>query len=318
MHILVALSTCAQSGTPPLAEGAGTGYSARVDRTAVRGKGKDRLGADARGELSEIARELRRRRELLGLSQVALSELSGVSRGIINRVEAGNRAPSIRTYARLRAALGLEAPASSLIATRLPVRLGEDLLTALCAALVVTRDVSLADLASALDISIPAVRENLDGAAQRLEGIGFSLSDDGGRVRLFPLPGAEAAVRALTDVEEVGAPSAEQLEVLAIVAYFGQATRALIERYRGEDSESLLDRLLRRGLLAKVRDDQVLGAPNVYRVTAKALRAAGFPTVEAMRHAVATVLTAEETLRLAAVLDDGAERTERGAEAVGP
>ena len=189
----------------------------RVERTAVRARDRGTRSGEARTELSEIARELRRRRELLGLSQVALAELSGVSRGIINRVELGARAPSLRTYARLRAALGLEAPAASLIATRLPLRLGEHLLTALCAALVVTRDVSLADLASALDVSIRAVRENLDRAAERLEGIGFSLTDDDGRVRLFPLPCTEAAVRTLTDVEEVATPSAEQLEVLAIV-----------------------------------------------------------------------------------------------------
>jgi chromosome segregation and condensation protein ScpB len=212
-----------------------------------------------------------------------------------------------RTYARLRAALGLEAPPASLIPARLPVRLGEDLLTALCAALVVTRDVSLADLASALDISVCAVRENLDRAAQRLEGIGFSVTDDGGRVRLFALPCAEAAVRTLSDVEEVVTPSAEQLEILAIVAYFGQATRSLIERYRGEESASLLERLSHRGLLAKVRDDQALGAPNVYRITAKALRATGFPTVEAMRSAVAEVVSAEERMRLLAHGDAGAD-----------
>jgi len=56
----------------------------------------------------------------------------------------------------------------------------------------------------------------------------------------------------------------------------------------------------RRGLLAKVRDDQALGAPNIYRVTAKALRAAGFPTVEAMRTAVAQSVSAAERMRLAA------------------
>jgi chromosome segregation and condensation protein ScpB len=284
-----------------------------VARTAVRQQGADRLGSEARGELSEIARELRRRRELLGLSQVALSELSGVSRGVINRVESGGRTPSVRTYARLRAALGLEVPPASLIPIRQPVRLEEDLVAAVCAALLVTRDVPLADLASALDISVPAIRENLDRAAERLAGVGFSLTDDGGSVRLFALSCAEAAVRTLTDVEEVATPSAEQLEVLAIVAYFGQATRALIECYRGEDSESLLERLVRRGLLAKVRDQQALGAPYVYRVTAKALRAARFPTVEAMRAAVAEVLSAEERMRLLAhseaAHDDGA-RTE--------
>ena len=47
-----------------------------------------------------------------------------------------------------------------------------------------------------------------------------------------------------------------------------------------------------------MRDDRALGAPNVYRVTAKALRAAGFATVEAMRAAVAGVVTAEEEMQL--------------------
>jgi hypothetical protein len=73
-------------------------------------------------------------------------------------------------------------PARRADPSRLPVRL-PDLLTALGAALLVTSDVSLAELASALDISIPAVRENLDRAARRLEEVGFSLTDDGGRVR---------------------------------------------------------------------------------------------------------------------------------------
>jgi chromosome segregation and condensation protein ScpB len=119
-----------------------------------------------------------------------------------------------------------------------------------------------------------------------------------------------AEIRTLTDVEEVTAPSAEQLEILAIVACFGQATRALVEHFRGEDSTSLLDRLTRHGLLAKVRDEHALGAPNVYRVTAKALRAAGFPTVEAMRASVAESLTAEEQRRL---LSRAGEADEEGA-----
>ena len=269
------------------------GTMSAVSRTDV----PDEQVAGTAAELAALATEVRRRRELLGLSQVALSELTGISRTVITKVESGAWVPSVRTYARLRAALGLEAPPASLIPSRLPVRLDADLLTALCAALLVTRDVSLADLASALDISIPAVRENLDRAARRLEEVDFTLTDDGARVRLFPLRCAEAAVRTLTDVEEVSAPSAEQLEILAIVAYFGQATRALVEHYRGEESASLLDRLAKRGLLAKVRDDQALGAPNVYRVTAKALRAAGFPTVEAMRQAVAEGVSAEEQRR---------------------
>ncbi len=261
-----------------------------------------RAEQDARveAELSAFAEEIRLRREFLGLSQVALSEHSGVSRALINKVERGRRIPSVKTYARLRAALGLEAGPAAALPSRLPVRLDEDRVAAICAGLLVTRELPLVDLASALEISVPAVRENLDAVAERLAIVGFSLTDDGGRVRIFPLPCAEAMVRTVSDVEVVEAPSAEQLEILAIVAYFGQATRALIEHFRAEESSWLLDRLVRRGLLAKVRDKRKLGAPNVYAVTAKALRAAGFPTVEAMRGAVAEQLGAAEQLRLAA------------------
>jgi hypothetical protein len=117
------------------------------------------------------------------------------------------------------------------------------------------------------------------------------------------------ALPACTDekgVEEVATPSVEQLEILAIVAYFGQASRALIERFRGEESHSLLERLVVRGLLARVRDKKVLGAPYVYSVTAKALRAAGSATPEAMRAAVAQEISAEQQMRLASAADETA------------
>jgi chromosome segregation and condensation protein ScpB/DNA-binding XRE family transcriptional regulator len=262
-----------------------------VDRTAV----PDRGTGDADAELTGVARELRQRRQLLGLSQEQLSELSGVSRTVINKVEAGARVPSVRTYARLRAALGLEAPPAALIPRRLPTRLVDDRLAALCAGLLANGQAALADLASALEVSIPAVRENLEAVAERLRPIGYCLTDDGGTVRLWPLPGAPSAVvRTLTVTEEEAEPSPEQFEILSLVAYFGQMTRALIEHFRPDDSASVLDRMVRRGLLAKVRSDEGAGGPNVYRVTAKALRAAGYGTAEGLRAAFAEKLTAAE------------------------
>ena len=76
----------------------------------------------------------------------------------------------------------------------------------------------------------------------------------------------------------------------------------------GGDSASVLDRLVRQGLLAKVRSDRGLGAPYVYSVTAKALWAAGsrkasswvrvirskYPGVEAMRGVITSRLTPTE------------------------
>ena len=198
-------------------------------------------------ELHTIARELRQRRQLLGLSQVQLSELSGVSRTLLNRVEAERRVPSVRTYARLRAALGLEAPPATLIPTRIPTRLDTDLVAALCAGLLMRREAALADLASALGLSIAAVRENLEAVAERLRPVGFALTDDGGSVRLWPLAGRVSEMLAALAVTEADqTPSPEQVEILGLVAYFGQLPRSLIEHYRQEDSASVLHRMERR------------------------------------------------------------------------
>jgi chromosome segregation and condensation protein ScpB len=81
-------------------------------------------------------------------------------------------------------------------------------------------------------------------------------------------------------------------------------TRALIEHFRHEDSASLLDRMVKRGLLAKVRSDRGVGSPNIYRVTAKALRAAGCPTVEAMRAVIQASLSAAEQTAMAREQED--------------
>ena len=55
-----------------------------------------------------------------------------------------------------------------MIAQRLPLQLEEDRVAALRAGLLARHEASLADLASALDIAIPAVRENLERVAERL------------------------------------------------------------------------------------------------------------------------------------------------------
>lgn len=237
---------------------------------------------------------------------------------MINEVEAGSRVPSVRTYAKLRAALGLEPPMAALIPQRLPLQLDDDRVTALCAGLLARHQASLAELASAIEISIPAVRENLERVADRLRPVGYTLTDDGGHVRLWPLPGPPSeVVRCLTTTEQTVQPSPEQVGILGIVAYFGQITRTQIETFRGEgdtavDSASVLDRMVRQGLLAKVRSDRGLGAPYVYSVTTKALRAAGYPSVEAMREVIASRFTPAELAAIANAFEKDVERLTRG------
>jgi segregation and condensation protein B len=289
---------------------------AAMDRTGV--PSEQALAAEVLGEQDTLARELRERRQLLGWSQVELSRVAQVGRTVINQIEAGTRMPSLRTYAKLRAALGLEPPPAAAIPRRLPLQLSDDLVTALCAGLVARTRVPLAGLASALDVSIAAVRENLERVAARLQPAGYTCTEDGGEVRCWPLPGrATEVVRCLTVTEETASPSAEQLAVLAIVAFFGQVTRAEIEAFRGGgaapvESASLLERMVAQGLVAKVRSDRRLGAPNVYTVTTKALRAAGYPTVEAMREVIAAQFTAAELAGIANAFERDRDRMTRG------
>jgi DNA-binding XRE family transcriptional regulator len=53
-----------------------------------------------------VASELRRRRELLGWSQAEAARRSGVSRTVINEIEAGKRMLHTGTYEKLRGARG--------------------------------------------------------------------------------------------------------------------------------------------------------------------------------------------------------------------
>jgi chromosome segregation and condensation protein ScpB len=206
-----------------------------------------------------------------------------------------------------------------MIPRRLPLELDSDRVTALCAGLLARHEASLGELASALDIAIPAVRENLERVAERLRPVGYTLTDDGGTVRLWPLPGPPSeVVRCLSTVEETVQPSPEQVGILGIVAYFGQITRTQIEAFRGEgdgavDSASVLDRMVRQGLLGKVRSDRGLGAPYVYSVTTKALRASGYPSVEAMREVIASRFTPAQLAAIANAFEKDTERLTRGA-----
>jgi chromosome segregation and condensation protein ScpB len=217
--------------------------------------------------------------------------------------------PSVRTHGRLRATLGLEARSASLIPRRLPVGLDEDRVAARCAALLVTGDVPLADLASALDISIVAVRENLDRAAERLAAMDLSLTTtvakyDCGR---SPVPRPRCGPSPTSRTPALPRPRSWRSSPSSPTSARPPARTSSATSVRTR--ESLLDRLVRSALLAKVRDDQDLGAPNVYRVTAKALRAAGFATAEATRAAVAKLVSAEESMRLGAIADDDLEQT---------
>jgi chromosome segregation and condensation protein ScpB len=208
-----------------------------------------------------------------------------VSRTVINEIESGRRVPQTRTYEKLRGAMGLALPAAPALLRRAePADWSERHRAVLAGCLLSGRGGSLAALAEAAGVSIPAVREHLPLLADRLAACGMAAVDDGDEVRLMALPWAAEAIGRVTEFEVAAALSSEAVEVLVIVGMLGAPTRREIEDRRGgEDCEGLLARMCRRGLLEKARDDSLRGDPNIYRLTAVALGAMGHSTLESFQ-----------------------------------
>ncbi len=244
-----------------------------------------------------VAAEIRRRRETLGLTLREAAALTKVATTVICEVERGSRTPSLRTYEKLRDGLGLTEPAALAGRRVATVPPGDRYLATLAGCIVSAGGATLADLAAALDVAIPAVREGLSVLDDRLAQVGLRAMDDGVRVRVAPLGFAQYAVASVTQLDTAPRLTEEQTTVLCVVGYVGAITRRRLEQLRGEDCESLLRRMVAAGLLESTRDDSIAHAPNLFRITASALGALGYPTVEAFRHALTAQLTPEELIK---------------------
>jgi chromosome segregation and condensation protein ScpB len=258
---------------------------------------RSRRGRRAAVPEDGVGAEIRRRRDVLGLTLREAAALTRVSPTVICEVERGSRTPSVRTYQKLRDGLGLTEPAAVLLGRRTAaVALGDCHLTTLAACVVSAGGASLGDLAAALGISIAAVREGLSVLTDRLAAVGLSAVEDGATVRVSPLAFAHDAVSELTYVEAAPRLTEEQTTVICMVGYAGAITRRRIEELRGEDCESLLRRMVLHGLLEATRD-VAPNVPNLYRVTAKVLGALGYPTLESFQCALTETLTPDELMK---------------------
>jgi chromosome segregation and condensation protein ScpB len=150
----------------------------------------------------------------------------------------------------------------------------------LAAALLSTRRPALADLAAALDTTVPAVRAGLVELAGPLAAVGIAVIDDGAHADLVLLPFTRDAVDALTRPDHDAAPvtlTPEAVTVLVNIGYLGEATRRQIDDRRGADSTALLDRLVVLDLLVRRTDATGRGHPHAYRLTTTALGCSGTP-----------------------------------------
>jgi chromosome segregation and condensation protein ScpB len=241
-------------------------------------------GEPGLGSAGELAGSVRARREQLGWSQSRLARASGVSRTVVNEVENGRRSPSLPTYDKLRRALGLDLAASlALLPTAAPAAPSERFLTTVAATLITTGRVELADAAAALQVDATAVRAAVAQLANRLAAVGVAAVDDGVTIELTVLGYAAEPVERLRALETVPTLTTEAVMTLVIVGHLGEATRRDVDERRGADSTSVLDRLVARGLLTQRTDQTIIGRPNTYRLTTRALTLVGHSTLESFQ-----------------------------------
>jgi chromosome segregation and condensation protein ScpB/DNA-binding XRE family transcriptional regulator len=245
-----------------------------------------------------LAEELRRRRGALGWTLEQVAEQAQVSVGMLSLIETGKRRPSLRSWERIREALGISEPLPEEAWRQRPRKISDELVATLGACLAAVRQATLAELAEATGVSISDVRLALRRLAEQLEPTGMQVLDDGSHVQLAPEKRFHSAVAHLVQPERLPRLTQEQAEVLAIVVMDGMASRRRIEEVRGaatlsigpegpvsvpRDSSETLALLLSRGLLCAERDDHATGRPLVYRPTPRLLQMLGAETLEEAR-----------------------------------
>ncbi|HUY60851.1 MAG TPA: SMC-Scp complex subunit ScpB [Candidatus Dormibacteraeota bacterium] len=236
---------------------------------------------------TEVAHEVGARLQALGWSVSEAARRTGVSRVALSQICNGRRMPSVRTYERLRRGLGLVPAAEILTRPAAPTTVTETHLSRLAACVLVRREVALADLATACGVGVPAVRESLAVLQPRLAACGLRLVEDTVRVTVVPEPHAVAALAALEQLEAPRDLSPAALEVLSWVAYRGAATRAEIERARGQDCAALCTRLHARDYLDGDPDEEAPGRPYRYRLTTRAIATFGASSLAELQQRLA-------------------------------
>jgi chromosome segregation and condensation protein ScpB len=221
-----------------------------------------------------------------------------VSVGMLSLIETGKRRPSLRSWERIRWALGISEPLPEEAWRQQPRQISDELVATLGACLAAVRQATLAELARASSASVSDVRLALRRLAEQLEPTGMQVLDDGSHVQLAPEKRFHPAVAQLIKTERLPRLTQEQAEVLAIVVMDGMATRRRIEEVRGtaqlsigleglvslpRDSSETLALLLSRGLLCAERDDHAMGRPLIYRPTPRLLQLLDVETLEEAR-----------------------------------
>ena len=129
--------------------------------------------------------------------------------------------------------------------------------------------VGIRELAKALGIDVPVVREALNQMRDEydFQQRGFVIKEFGEKVQLATRPlYAEDVVRLLQPVQQQSLSQAA-METLAVVAYRQPVTKAEIEQIRGVKCDYSVQSLTAKGLIREVGRKDAVGRPILYGTT---------------------------------------------------
>ena len=142
--------------------------------------------------------------------------------------------------------------------------------------------ISIAQLASALELPASQVEAGLQqlqgGYAQR----GLRLQWHAGRVQLTTAPELAPLIERFLGLEITSQLSRAALEALAIVAYQQPVTRPQVDAIRGVNSDGVLKSLLSKGLVQEMGRAEGPGRPILYETTSDFLGYFGLSSIEGL------------------------------------
>ncbi|MBQ9279962.1 MAG: SMC-Scp complex subunit ScpB [Clostridia bacterium] len=144
------------------------------------------------------------------------------------------------------------------------------------------KEVSLNTLSDVLDIDKKDIKDALEVLKQNLidRKSGIQLVQMNDSYQLATLEKYYAYVCKLLDNRPKPNLSPAALEVLSIIAYNQNSTRAEIEKIRGVSSDSALNKLLEYNLVEEAGKSDLPGKPMMYKTTNEFLKTFGYTKLE--------------------------------------
>jgi segregation and condensation protein B len=124
--------------------------------------------------------------------------------------------------------------------------------------------VTIGQLASSLGVNSRKIEKALGSLQEKFVDRGVRLQKHQSGYQLTSAPEFSADVEHFLDLESTARLTRAALEVLAIIAYQQPVTRPQIDAVRGVNSDSVLRKLLRNGLVEEVGRSDGPGRPILY------------------------------------------------------